>query len=66
MFGLEQKALLDRIARRLGSDCGVEEDQGLGGESLVKVGRHQTKEGGVHYGKVFYVWAKACHGYFCV
>ena len=46
VFGLEQKTLADRIAdSRVGSNCGVEKDQSLGGESSVKVGRLQIEKG---------------------
>ena len=46
MFGLEQKTLADRIADGgVGSNCGVEKDQSLGGESSVKVGRLQIEKG---------------------
>ena len=45
VFGLEQKALPDRITHQAGSDYGVEEDKGLGGECGVEIGRFQIKEG---------------------
>ena len=60
VFGLEQKALPDWITHQAGSDYGVEEDKGLGGECGVEIGRFQIKEGWVHDGKIFEVCPKAC------
>ena len=59
VFGLEQKALPDWITHQAGSDYGVKEDKGLGGECGVEIGRFQIKEGWVHDGKVLEVCAKA-------